>query len=90
MTEADALQKAIDIVGSATALAAGLDLTKGAVSQWKDEGRKIPAEHCPTIEKMTNGQIRCEDLRPDVDWGVLRPRQNGVKYGRRSTDKRNP
>ncbi|RJF99048.1 transcriptional regulator [Noviherbaspirillum saxi] len=72
MTESEALQKAIEIVGSATALASALDLTKGAISQWKDEGRKIPAEHCPTIERVTAGQVKCEDLRPDVDWSVLR------------------
>ena len=26
----------------------------------------------PAIERATNGAVRCEDLRPDVDWGVLR------------------
>jgi DNA-binding transcriptional regulator YdaS (Cro superfamily) len=70
MSESEALQKAIDIVGSATALANGLHITKGAVSQWRD--RKVPAEHCPSIERLTDGGVRCEDLRPDVDWSVLR------------------
>lgn len=32
----------------------------------------VPAERCPAIERATNGQVRCEDLRPDVDWAVLR------------------
>jgi DNA-binding transcriptional regulator YdaS (Cro superfamily) len=36
---------------------------------WKARGR-VPAEHCPSIEAATG--IRCEDLRPDVNWSVLR------------------
>lgn len=31
-----------------------------------------PAEYCPAIERATGGQVLCEDLRPDVDWAVLR------------------
>lgn len=34
--------------------------------------RMPPAEYCPSIERATDGQVRCEDLRPDVDWSVLR------------------
>ncbi|WP_089401408.1 transcriptional regulator [Noviherbaspirillum humi] len=71
-TEHEALKEAISIVGSATALAAGLGITKGAVSQWKESARKVPAEHCPGIERLTNGAVRCEELRPDVDWGYIR------------------
>lgn len=67
-----ALQRAITIVGSATALADLLGITKGAVSQWKDEGRKVPADYCPSIERITDGAVRCEELRPDVDWAYLR------------------
>lgn len=70
--EQAALQRATEIIGSATALAAHLEITKGAVSQWKDEGRKIPAEYCPTIERLTEGRVTCEELRPDVDWAYLR------------------
>ena len=42
------------------------------VNQWVKQKRPIPAERCPTIEKATNGAVRCEDLRPDVDWAYLR------------------
>ncbi len=36
-------------------------------------GRKnSPAELCIEIEKATSGEVRCEDLRPDVDWAYLR------------------
>jgi DNA-binding transcriptional regulator YdaS (Cro superfamily) len=46
----------------------GRPVAKSSVSQWK-KGR-VPAERCPDIEAITG--IRCEELRPDVDWSVLR------------------
>lgn len=66
------IDRAAAIVGSQKALADGLGVTKAAVGQWKDEGRRVPAEHCPQIERMTGGRVRCEELRPDVAWEVLR------------------
>jgi DNA-binding transcriptional regulator YdaS (Cro superfamily) len=41
-----------------------------AVNNWRRRG--VPAERCPSIERATGGKVRCEDLRPDVDWSVLR------------------
>lgn len=66
------LDTAILIAGSMQALATALGVTKGAVFQWKMPSRKVPAEHCPAIERMTAGRVRCEELRPDVDWAYLR------------------
>ena len=66
------LDRAIEKAGSMQALANVLGITKGAVFQWKTPGRKIPAEHCPAIERMSGGLVRCEELRPDVDWAYLR------------------
>lgn len=66
------IEIAADIVGSQTALAQLLGVTKAAVGQWKDPERKVPAEYCPRIERATAGKVRCEDLRPDIEWGVLR------------------
>lgn len=68
----EAIDRAAEILGSQTALADLLGVSKGAVSQWKDEGRRVPAEYCPLIERATNGQVRCEELRPDIAWDVLR------------------
>jgi DNA-binding transcriptional regulator YdaS (Cro superfamily) len=87
MTSQEALDKVVSIVGSMQAVADHLGVTKGAVGQWKLQGRRVPAEHCPAIEKMVGGAVTCEELRPDVDWAVLRG-QTGVKYGRRRTDKK--
>jgi DNA-binding transcriptional regulator YdaS (Cro superfamily) len=67
-----ALDKAAEIIGSQTALANLLKVSKGAVSQWKEPGRRVPAEHCPLIERATGGAVRCEELRPDIAWDVLR------------------
>lgn len=64
------IDRAAKAVGSQAALARGLSVTKGAVGQWKQPDRQVPAEHCPSIERMSG--IRCEELRPDVEWGVLR------------------
>ncbi|EON11935.1 helix-turn-helix domain-containing protein [Pandoraea sp. SD6-2] len=68
------LDKAIRIVGSATKLATVLGVTKSAVGQWGEEGRRVPAEHCPGIEHATGHQVLCEELRPDIDWLVVRAR----------------
>lgn len=53
-----------------TFLARELGVTKGAVGQWKRT--RIPAEHCPTIERLLGGRVKCEELRPDVEWSYLR------------------
>lgn len=63
---------AADIVGSQTALAAVLGVSKGAVSQWKDEDRRVPAAHCVAIERETKGKVTRRDLRPD-DWELIWP-----------------
>lgn len=77
MTPEESLDKAIAIIGSLKALANELKVTKGAIGQWKIPHRRIPAEHCPTIERLTNGQVRCEHLRPDIEWAYLRSTGGG-------------
>lgn len=67
----DALERAIQKAGSVVALAKGIDAASSAPSMWKKRGR-VPAEKCPAIERLTG--VPCEDLRPDVDWAVLRGR----------------
>lgn len=38
------------------------------IYQWKQT--RVPADYCPDIEAITG--VRCEELRPDVNWAVLR------------------
>ncbi|WP_159990836.1 transcriptional regulator [Pelistega ratti] len=46
-----------------------------AVSRWVLGRRPVPAVHCPAIEKATKGVVTCEELRPDVEWSVLRKKR---------------
>lgn len=67
-----AIRTAADIVGGQAALARLLDVKPPTVNQWVNGDRRVPAEQCPSIERATKGAVRCEDLRPDVAWDVLR------------------
>lgn len=64
------LEEAARIYGSEASLARTLGVSRGALNQWKKEGREVPAEHAPRIEKLTG--VRCERLCPSVDWAYLR------------------
>jgi DNA-binding transcriptional regulator YdaS (Cro superfamily) len=71
--EKAALHRAKQILGGQAALAAACGFPdRRHVWPWFNTERKVPAEHCPAIERATNGAVRCEELRPDVEWGVLR------------------
>lgn len=64
--------------GSASALAKAIDAHSSDMSDWANGFRPIPAERCVAIEAATNGLVRCEDLRPDVAWSVLRATEKDV------------
>jgi DNA-binding transcriptional regulator YdaS (Cro superfamily) len=53
-------------------LAAEIGVPRVLIHQWATGKRRVPAERCPAIERVTAGAVRCEDLRPDVDWAYLR------------------
>lgn len=71
------LETACRTVGGASQLAKlltdrlGRTVSKASVSRWKKDG--IPAEVCPDIEALTG--VPCEDLKPKVNWAVLRTRK---------------
>ncbi|QAZ38449.1 Cro/Cl family transcriptional regulator [Methylibium sp. Pch-M] len=67
----DALSRAVEIAKGQAALASAIGVKQQHVWNWLSRGR-VPAEHCPAIERATAGAVRCEELRPDVAWGVLR------------------
>lgn len=69
---------ACEVVGGQAELARILRITPAAVSQWCNGVRPVPAERCPAIERATAGAVRCEDLRPDIPWAVLRERPAAV------------
>lgn len=37
-----------------------------SVTQWKMSGHKVPAHQCKIIERLTDGMVTAEQLRPDV------------------------
>lgn len=61
--------RAIEVAGGITKLARALELSSHTVIyQWSKT--RVPAEKCPDIEALTG--VKCEELRPDVNWAVLR------------------
>lgn len=62
--------------GAGRRLAESLTISPVIISQWKTGARQISADRCIDIERATAGAVRCEDLRPDVDWGYLRASAN--------------
>ena len=71
-TPLQAVQAAAELVGGVTVLARLVGVSGPAVTQWATGLRRVPAQRCPLIERATGGRVRCESLRPDVDWSVLR------------------
>lgn len=80
------LSVACEKIGGQAALARVLGVKPPTVNQWVNGDRPVPAERCPAIEKATGGVVRCEDLRPDVDWAYLRATDCDVKVGAGEAD----
>lgn len=66
------IRNAVEQLGGAQKLAERIHVPVQSVYFWLSGSRRIPADYCPAIERETNHAIRCEQLRPDVDWAVLR------------------
>ncbi len=71
----ESLQRAVTIAGGQAALARliGRGIKQPHVWNWLNSpnpDEMPPAEYCPAIEKTTG--VKCEELRPDIEWSVLR------------------
>lgn len=65
------LNRAIGILGGLASATTKLGVKRyQTIQQWRNAG--VPAEYCPIIERETGGKVTCEQLRPDMAWGVLR------------------
>lgn len=72
MRSKEHILRAISILGGPTRVAEALGLPRYQnVQQWVYSGR-IPPKYCPSVERLTDGAVRCEDLCPGVDWAYLR------------------
>lgn len=68
----NAFKQAVKHFGTQAAMAAALGgRRQSTIATWGLRG-KVPAEVCPTIERLTDGAVRCEDLCPDADWAYVR------------------
>jgi DNA-binding transcriptional regulator YdaS (Cro superfamily) len=70
--EQQAIERACATVGGQANLARAVGVGPQQVWQWCYGYRRVPAERAILIERATAGAVRCEEIRPDVDWGVLR------------------
>lgn len=60
-----ALDKAVEIMGSQTALARACGVKPQAVQQWVASGM-CPLRRAVEIERLTDGEVKREVLRPDI------------------------
>ncbi|MBX3629331.1 MAG: helix-turn-helix domain-containing protein [Nitrosomonas sp.] len=66
------IKEVCQYVGGQAKLAKFLNISTSAVNQWVLGRRPIPARFCPEIERFSQGRVKCEDLRPDINWAFLR------------------
>ncbi len=66
------VSRAAALVGSKTELARRLNVTKSMVSQMCSAVIQVPAAIAIAIERETAGAVTVEELRPDIDWQVIR------------------
>ena len=56
--------------GAAQRLAESLGVSGSLVVQWA-AGKQVPIDRCAHIERVSDGAVTCEDLRPDRRWHRL-------------------
>ncbi len=60
------LERAIEIIGSQSALARICGVKQGHVWAWLNKTGRCPAKHVLTVEEVTAGEITRHQLRPDL------------------------
>ena len=70
----NSIEKACALCGGPGKLAILLNVAGPTVHQWVAGVRPVPLERCAAIEKILNGAVTCEELRPDKAeyWAYLR------------------
>lgn len=66
------LKKAIITVGGQRELARLCGVSQAAVSKWLNGISKIGEDKAILLEQALDGLVTCEDLRPDVNWSIVR------------------
>ncbi|WP_313074930.1 transcriptional regulator [Melaminivora sp.] len=74
--QTEAVRRAAQLLGSQRALAQALGVAAVNISQWTRhggaKGRPVPPKQCVRIERLTSGQVKRQQLRPD-DWADIWP-----------------
>lgn len=63
---------AIELLGGPVAAAAALKVPHYQSLQNWVRRKRVPPTYCIPIERLLDGQVRCEQLNPDLDWTYLR------------------
>lgn len=58
--------------GRINEIAQKINIKPIAISRWALGRRQVPADRCPDIEQATGGAVTCEEMRPDINWAILR------------------
>ena len=53
-------------------LATRCQTSEGYLRKAISKGQRLGESLCINLDRESGGAIRCEDLRPDVDWAYLR------------------
>ncbi len=69
---AKAIERAAEIVGNKAALSRAVGVQPPTLQQWINGSRPVPVQKCTAIERVTDGQVTRQDLRPD-DWHLIWP-----------------
>lgn len=64
--ERNGIKKAIECLGSQSALALALDVSPQFICQLVNGSRPVPATLVRKIEAATDGKVSCHELRPDI------------------------
>jgi len=67
-----AIKKALSLLGGNNATARALGVKPPTVSEWVSGKRPVPIKQCAAIQRLTDGQVTCEQLAPDFDWPSIR------------------
>lgn len=73
-----AIDIAIKDAGGLSALAGLLGISPATVAQWRNGSRPVPVILCVDIERVTNGAVTRQQLRPD-DWIRIWPELSAEK-----------
>jgi len=65
------IMKAVEYFGSSVKLARAIEVRELSVYNWI-HGRSIPDPiNCLKIQKVTNGQVKARDIRPNYEWDKI-------------------